>query len=704
MKKRKLTAAAAALALTLGLCTSALAAGEDPVFLADGQPVETIGLADGEYLSWDAFLYQYLEEHPEHYEAFDADAYFARIYGGWYTKEEYMADMGLETEEDFRTDQWTAWLNSDGVYSNDVLYDQVDAAYGAYTLAFYESGHPGELDALRTHDLLAQRAYTETLTPVEQYQKDWELDSEEAVRGSLLQKYARDRLRVEGTHADFLEYQAAWPEKWADFDADTWFAERYSFYGKEEYMNAWSLRTEEEFREAMFVDCAESSYWDWDDGDQTAPSELSLVVNGRKTAAQLTAENGVSYADAGTLNAILGTSYPDGQTAIRQAAEAAGWDVIWNGENNEIVLLDRERLLSGVVLPDGSYVEEDLSCLDRLVAALLEALPKSEAGKGYPVTETIDQILKALNTLDGDETNTARIGLEMLERDGVYDLKVDLDAGQLLELFSDEVREAVAAELPKVSLQNVKTLLTGVGAEVIWDSQAGMLYVNAPVFALFDSSVTADTWFSLETGAVDLTEGLEMLRDWNTAEFLYDQLLTNCETSFLGATYAYMDWTNEKVGLHLLFGPETVSEKNGTVTWRLDRDMASGAMTAVSGEAGSRIQGLFREFELTVAVGSGGITADVVYRPDMDKMGAALASGPWQTGDPAQIAVYQWAMNLMDFRLEAHGTANAAGGSEMLDFHWKNQFRLEMAVKSAWAVTGEHPRTAPPAGAEIVEM
>ena len=84
----KLTALALSLAMALSLV---LPAGAIQV-PAPLKPPSSAVLAEqntATYLSWDEFLFQYVENHPELYENFDADAWFAAEYP-WEDKEEFV--------------------------------------------------------------------------------------------------------------------------------------------------------------------------------------------------------------------------------------------------------------------------------------------------------------------------------------------------------------------------------------------------------------------------------------------------------------------------------------------------------------------------------------------------------------------------------------------------------------------------------------
>lgn len=582
--------------------------------------------------------------------------------------------------------------------------------YGDAEVEAYRAAHPGELEALTTEMLLEGQGYQDR-TPMERYMEDYGLDSEEEARASLLGTYVRYREMAAQDQEQAEAYRAEDPASWENFDPDAFFAENLDYCdSKEEYMTSWYLLTREEFEDSMYVMYMDDrAYYDGAEDDWGSPSisggGFSLVANGVYIGSEadgtVRLEGGVSYASAETLNAVLGTSLTGEELPIRRCAEEAGWDVAWNAGNGQAVLLDRERLLTGVITPYG-WTEEDLSGLDRLMERLLAAAG-TEAGQSYRTTETCDITFTAFNSIDGDKTYTARVNAEVLARDNVWQVTLTANAAQLLELFSEEVRQALAAEMPKASFQDLKTMLSGLKAEIIWNGDEGTMYVNAPFLSVFDDSITENTWFSFDAPVVMPGTGIT----WNTAEMLYESLLSDSESAWLGAEYAYTDWVNQKAAVYTLFGPRAVTEKGGTITWKLDAGTVGAALSTALGSedvTAEMAEKLFKEFDLTLSVdGGGAVSADVTIRPDMDAA-AWLAMGDPVSYDAGETALMTWIMNLLDFRLDAHssGTADQAVGT--MEFHWKNQFKLELKSQAARKKTGDVPALQPPETAEILPV
>jgi len=678
-------------------------AGMDPAFLDQQLLDDSVPEKEQVYLEWYDFVPKYLAEHPEHYQSFDADAYFAESYGGWYSKEEFMRDNALSTQEEFKDYLWAERVEQLYDGWEDPLSQEVTAAHDDYVLSTYESRHPGELAKLETGELLAQYGYTKTLTPLERYMEEWGIATEAEARSQLLRDYAGNKLWMEQRRIDWAYYQAKYPEKWAEFDAEEYFAENYGgWYPREEYMANWDLETEEDFRAELFADYAETYSWYWDMGvTDWSDRGITLVVNGEETAVAVTAENGVTYASAEELNAILGASLPEGQTAIRAAAEAAGWDVGWNPRSQEVFLLDRERLLQGVILSGGTYAQQSFDRFDALMGRVLNA-SQPEAGKSWRLTETVDMTLTAFNSLDGDETHKARATLDALVRDGVWEVTMKLSAGELLDLLSPQTVDRLVSGQPQISFKDLQTILSGAELKAIVDLNQGKCWFHLPILALVDKTLDGDAWYALELPTAGLEEAAGLLENWNTAEYLYQLLLEESGSSY-SASYAYYSFLNTRQSLGALMGGDSITEEDGTLTWRLDADKLMGAFSSGIGSYGQENTSLFKEYAVELSVtGDGKMRAGAVVRPDMDAIAAAVSSGDYF--DAGETALMTWLMNLLDFRLSSESQFDGKNGSEKAELHWKNQFKLELEGKTAYRETNELPAATPPEGAAIVEL
>ena len=688
MKKKlsKLTALLLSLTMALTLALPAWAIEDTPPLLVSPAPA---GSAD--YLSWDDFLYQYLEEHPEHYESFDADAWFTEHFGLFESKEEFMQSWGLTEETVFKEIIWSFYRDSleYSEFEDDPLCSEIHAAYNTYIIGIYEARYPGELDSLTNEQLLVDQGYTQTLTPMDQFMEDQGITDPAQARPTLLSVYAKGRLWAEKRHFIFLSCQEQYPEQWASFDADAWLAQEYPYYDKTEYMSIYDISSEEQFREVMFVDYVERESWKWDLDSPGSNSDITLTVNGEESEAAVTLIDGVSCASADSLNAILGTQLTGDQVSIRQAAQEAGWDVVWNATDRTVYLYRQADL------PQGDFSKFD-ALMNRLLAAA-----KTEKSQSYKTTETIDLKFTAFNTLDGDKTHTAQLTVELVQRDALYEVTATLDAAGLMPLIPKASLNLMDAQL----IKDLTTLLRGCKFTLLLNGETGDLYINAPLLALLDSTYKENTWLHASLGT-DLAQILDLENlEWNTNDLLYQELLDGAAQDSMYLSYfAYYRYLATQEMLSALMGPQNFTEKNGTLTWTLNVQSLKNLLDEEDEELAAQIASIFKEYSVTLSADKNGkMTSNMALRLDMDALASLIAQSGWGS-DPLSAALISWMTNLFDFRVESHASGTADKSSSSSTFHWKNQFKLEMSGTSARQKTSNAPKSAPPEGAEIVDF
>lgn len=647
------------------------------------------------------FAQQYKLDHPEEYAAFDADAWFAQEWDFYDSKEEYLADYGL-TEELFREAMWVEYTTYTEEY--EAAWEVQLTQEQARRIEAYRSEHPGELEGLDLAFLLERKGYRE---PLQAYMDDMGIATEEAARNALLMEYVESRTLAQERHAQAEAYRAADPASWESFDVDVYLAENYRWYTKEEFMASWGpFYTDEELADYLYIEFMEGKSNPWDRRD------LSLVVNGQTNYdATVTEANWVTYTDGATLNAILGTDYPDGErVSIREAATAAGWDVVWNATGNEVVLLDRERLRAGNIYPqDLDIPAPDFTAFDGLMNRLL-ADGAYDADKTYRVDQTQKLTFTALNSLDGDKTVTATLTGRITTGGTAMEAEYTLSCAQLLELLSPQVQAQLEGILPKFKREDVKSLLTAGKLTIRADLETGDTYVHAPILALFDDSFAGDTWIHTQADFSGSLALLDMAREgsWDTKAFLYDTLLASSADSW-SAENSYSAFQQSYGMLSALAGPHFLTEENGVYTWTLNSDALALLGSSVAGYMAQEdydFGKFFKEFDLTLRVDKNAqMTLDMVIRPDMDALGAFIATedGYGET-DPAQTALITWMMNLLDFRATAHASGDADDLTEEGSFHWKNQFKATVDSKTTRRTTNTTPSALPPKGANIVEF
>ncbi len=735
---KRFFAAILTVTMTLSLASPAFAA--EGQFLVNGEPAPTIpagadpadyltldvadlvdepldpayietSLAENEYSAFvDRFFDEYAQTHPEEVAAFDPHAYWQEDWGQyWDSEEEYIDHMVSE-----------GYWDSAGEFTQEMweqsLWEKADEAWYAQEIEAYRAAHPGELEALTQEQLLAWQGYTETLTPMEQYMKEWGFDDEEAAANNLLRDYVSGRDAVAENHAQALEYQTKYPEQWAGFDVDAFFREMY-WEDKAEYMARGHLFTEEEFTEQMFIFYVDQNSWEWDHQggwtdpddwyypDDTEPKPLTLMVNGEPVEnSGVFAEYGVSYAPAATLNAAMGTNYiSDGSALpIREAAEKAGWDVGWNEWSNTVFLLDGEGLKARYA--------ESAAALDAVMGWALEHT-EMKAGRSYKTTETLDVTLTMLDSLDGDKDYELRLTLDALQRDAVVEMKVTVNAADLLSLLGDDLVKALTAELPRFTARDLKALLSGVECSAILDLEKGNFYFNLPILAAFDPMGKPNTWYFLSAGTgADgaLAAGLgmapaELLQDLPglLSETVYQSLLEGSADRWTTPADAFDEAEAAVAFMNAIAGPDTLKTSGSTLTWSVDAQ----AVNAVFSDLLDAEAAPFRTYEIEyVMKKDGSFTCDVAARPDMKGMAAAMYSEDSYYNSNLLSILSGRLMGLLDFQMEGHsaGTADKAEGT--VEYHQKNAFKLKLDAQSERKEVKDIPANLPPKGAPVVEL
>lgn len=702
MKAKRFLSLMLSLTLAVSLTAPALAM-ETPALTGPEAMEEELTTALSDY--YDPFTLefarQYKLDHPEEYAAFDADAWFAQEWDFYDSKAEYLADYGL-TEELFREDMWVEYTTYTEEY--DAAWETWQAQEATQAIEAYRAEHPGELEGLDLALLLERKGYRE---PLQAYMADYGIATEETARNALLMEYVESRTLAQERHAQAEAYRSADPASWESFDVDVYLAENYRWYTKEEFMASWGpFYTDEELADYLYIEFMEGKSNPWDRRD------LSLVVNGQTNYdATVTEANWVTYADGAILNAILGTDYPAGESvSIREAATAAGWDVVWNATGNEVVLLDRERLRTGNIYPqDLDIPAPDFTAFDGLMNRLL-ADGAYDADKTYRVDQTQKLTFTALNSLDGDKTVTATLTGRITTGGTAMEAEYTLSCAQLLELLSPQVQAQLEGTLPKFKREDLKSLLTAGKFTVRADLETGDTYIHAPILALFDDSFAGDTWIHTQTDFSGSLALLDMAREgsWDTKAFLYDYLLTSSADSW-SAQSSYSAFQAGYGMLSALAGPHFLTEENGVYTWTLNSDALALLGSSVAGYMAQEdydFGKFFKEFNLTLRVDKNAqMTLDMVIRPDMDALGAFIATedGYGETG-PAETALITWMMNLLDFRATAHASGDSDDLTEESSFHWKNQFKATVDSKTTRRTTNAAPSALPPKGANIVEF
>lgn len=389
-------------------------------------------------------------------------------------------------------------------------------------------------------------------------------------------------------------------------------------------------------------------HWDGD----FDPLDQPLIVNGWPYKGQVVLKDGVACAAAKTLNEIMGTKLAGQVLPVRDAAAQAGWDVVWNKANRQVVMLNKEILLEQALSGRRGRPDPDFGALDKLL--------DQAAAQGFGVTGpwesegTLRLRFSAFSTMEK-------------ERDAVLDLKLHVRANENGFHATASFSGAKMAELLKLmkleGMEKLKDLPDDAALELI--DNGGELYFSAPFLPLLDQRLAGVEWVRIDLP--ELAAGSDI------AEALYQRLKAESRDG-PDPGRAYQDFARDCVALDVLGGPEALTEKDGVFTWRVDTAKVNQAAARLLDNRACR---LFRECALTAQLGPNGWNnLTLSFRPDTDQAAAVLA------GEAGRLekAALSWLTSLFDVRVSGKlsvGPNTTAGTAEL---HWKNAFRLNAAL------------------------
>lgn len=591
-------------------------------------------------------------------------------------------------------------------------------AEGVYAdmIAAFRASHPGELEALDATALLTWQGYRD---PMAAYMEDNDFATEEEALQHLLINYIQSTLGKEATHTAAEQYRQKDPESWDTFDADAWFEAQFPFYFDQEMMMYdYHLSTREELVEYLYVLYMEQNY--------VEPADPTVWVNGERLEVPFVAEDGVSYMNAATLNAILGTTHLEGEKLrVRQTAVEAGWGVTWNPRYNQIILLDRQALLTGTPLSEQAKADlealgmaalvpllasQDLSQLDTFVRRWQS---QREADQRNRRTATTGVTLTTFNTLDGDQSAEGTVQADVMIQGTVVNATFTISAAALVDLIPEKTLQQYQTTYPQLRYTDLDELLTGAVVRVLWNWETGDLYVHAPVLGVLDEMYGDNAWLHWKLDSWEIPDQTQNQTEWDTGELLYQQLLANSGSETYSAGSAYAKFGAVRLLMGAVFGSDTFTETDGTLTWRADAASLRAALEPVSDAVlnfgddrdASLLYWLdgLKEFQVVLSVDqTGQRSAEIVFRPDVDALSDSLTqdTASWTPSGNVETQAVLFPDVRISLQLEGD-EEKSAGHAE---YHWKNLFQMLFESESKWTHSTETLLTMPPADAEIVEM
>lgn len=617
---------------------------------------------------------------------------------------------------------WAAEETADPLPENWWMDDVAPAADDyVYTDPYeeYAAAHPEEFENLDPDALLAGWGYVER-TPAEWFLA-YEGEYGETLEEAVWRTYVGKRIKVEYNCAQAEEYRAKYPKEWAKFDADSYFESEWLGYSgdslpdKAAYMARYNVLTEEEFVDDMFVMYVDDNRYtvgfEQDEYEMPEPT-LTLTVNGVSTDVEVTAGEGVTYADADALRQLFGAEIvPETATGllpIRTTAEAAGWDVVWYGGGwwyggeREVQLWDKASY--------EAYLAEEFGPVNDFFAKAMKTSGNTLfADTPTAAHETVTADLTRFSTLDGDETFRLTFDVDAVMGGGVLDVTVTFDVTELLKLFPADALESLT-QMGGFSVTQLRQFLKAGVMEFIIDYNTGDIAYNIPLLALVDESLAG---WQTETvsdlvGVGETMMGLDEMADRSLTSTLYAQMINSA--SYGGAEYA-LDEYEQTVGLLSTFaGKDRFTIQGNKTTYSITTQAMNEALSALinadadddseQDRVAQPVYSIFKAFDITYTLDEvGNVTASLHIRPDTDGIAAAVAKAyesSYYSYDPTASGVMgvvmNWLLKGWDMDMTASSQGNAARSTGRVDVHWNNVGKLSVRT-TAVQTSGKAPRS-----------
>ena len=746
---KKLLTSMLVLAMSLSLLTPALAveAPEIPsvpdVFPDVAVAVTTTpdeSLSDGEP-EWEAEKTAWLAAHPEEAASFDADAWFASIYGDYSTKEDYLYWNG-STEEDFQqemldeyiafqlyqeerrttveayeashpgafaafdADAWFAqhhpyyekeeYMSSfssakDDAAFRDIMFceylDELDLKQAQRDeVAAYASEHPGVLEGFDPMAYLAD--HYDYQDPKAAFMEDYGLSDDQEFLEYLQYAYVSALKAREERAVRIADYEAANPGSTAGFDADTYFSENYSYYTKERFMLSRELDTEEDFHDYLlceWIDYQEYGDWWWGaPADYDAEKELLGGVPGELGIMV----NGV-YLQFGSDQkpyAQDGTTFVPSEI-LAQALGQTPRTVTTNGysplrasaeEAGYTVYWDQNFETAVLLDP-----EEAAAAMDESFTILNGALAKwaPASGQNHQTDCTIALDTTLFNSIDGDKTYAVSAAFRQLLSPAGMELSGTYDLSELEELIrgllGDEMYDYLSQDAG-TEFQALMDLLRAGDFQIRADYESGMLYLTSSSFpSLF--SIMGKTYPKDVWFSWD--SGLTSAGATATvgAAVAAASLASDLQSPYISPVYYYQNILNAGSMTAAVLGDDQFEAKGSDHVLALDAEELTALFYGVLGDSYYDLS--FRELSLTLTVGEDGtIDGSFALRPESE---------------------YSF---LLDMRLAGDWSFNGKEDSFHLELHVKNLCKMAISVESETSVTSQEPQTTPPEGDAVVPV
>lgn len=443
----------------------------------------------------------------------------------------------------------------------------------------------------------------------------------------------------------------------------------------------------------------------WLDDVPTSEPTLALTVNGVATDVEMTAEDGVTYADADALRQFFGPETvpadKEGLLPVRETAEQAGWDVGWYSSRwsgaQEVQLWGKEGYVTALA--------EEFGPLNDFLAKAMKVSGNTLFADTPTAThETVAVDMTRFSTLDGDETFRLTFDVDYVMGGGVLDATITFDVTELLKLFPADALESLTQAGGFSATQLRQFLKAGV-MEFIIDYNTGDMAYNIPLLALVDEELAG--WQSETLPGLDGTvEAMKGLEEFSLTSTLYAQMLSTA--SYMGAEYARAEYDQSVSLLSAFAGKDRFATRGGKTTYSITTQAMNEAVSALinadadEGDSTNMVKqpvySIFKAFDITYTLDEvGNVTADLHIRPDTDGIATAIAKSYESSyyGDSsaagAMEIVMNWALKGWNMDITASSQGSAQRSTGRMDIHWNNVGKVSVRTTAA-QTGGKAPR------------
>lgn len=453
-------------------------------------------------------------------------------------------------------------------------------------------------------------------------------------------------------------FSAGYRAGWADLEARENFDPAKAADGLTgEYRAAFLEGYSDGYSEAMDDDL-EYELHAWDE-EGFEPGKQPLIANGWPVKGRIRYRDGYAWTDNAFIRQVTGVELPHGWYPLREKFEQAGWDVVWNDANKQIILLNKQALMRQVLRRGGTGADPDFSALDALAAALRDGSLISAQERD------ISGSAKIQVRLPGAKPRTEKAFLSVSGHTRKNGLALDLSAPG----------SAVAGVLEAAGLASPGELEPGADPIKLTLSCDGKAFTaKSDLIAMLEPSLPDGAW------TIPLPDPGKA-----TVQALYDRYKAECATC-ADAHGAYLKFAGKLSLLDLLAGPGALSVKEGRFTYNLSTQAMNRAAARLSGIPGAAP---FRDCEVRASVGPDGWNdLTVKLDPDPDRVAEIRSQGKDRIGKLVETWKARLLGVLADVRIQdgpESGNADVgmslADGSS-LEIHWeidKNPETVEIA-------------------------